>query len=77
MSEIQKAGQSISALLTNEEAAGILKIHPKVLQRMARRGDVPALKIGKFWRFRVSALDEWINSRLQSPCQPCHMDPQF
>jgi excisionase family DNA binding protein len=63
--------ERIEKLLTSKEAADILGIHPKVLERMAKRREVPALKVGKFWRYRASALDEWINSRLQSPSQTC------
>lgn len=40
--------QRIETLLTTKEASQILKIHPKVLERMAKRGVVPALKVGKF-----------------------------
>lgn len=29
-------------LLDSEEAAALLKMHPKTLQRMARRGELPA-----------------------------------
>jgi excisionase family DNA binding protein len=64
----------IESLLTSKEASQVLKIHPKVLERMAKRGEVPALKVGKFWRYRVSALDAWIDSRLQSESQPCCTD---
>ena len=67
----------IEALLTTKEASQILKIHPKVLERMAKRGDVPAMKVGKFWRYRATALDAWINSRLQSHRQPCRMKTSF
>ena len=67
----------MEALLTSREAARVLKIHPKVVERMAKRGEVPALKVGKFWRYRVTALDEWINSRLQSARQPCRMKTSF
>ena len=67
----------IEALLTTQEASQVLKIHPKVLERMAKRGEVPALKIGKFWRYRATALDAWINSRLQSKSQVCRIATSF
>jgi excisionase family DNA binding protein len=51
-------------LLDSDQAAAILKIHPETLQRMARRGDIRALQIGKVWRFRASVLDEWIQQKL-------------
>lgn len=47
-------------LLDSEEAAALLKIHPKTLQKLARSGEVAAIQIGKLWRFRTSALDDWI-----------------
>lgn len=71
------APPGLEALLTSREASEILKIHPKVLERMAKRGEVPALKAGKFWRYRATTLDDWINSRLQSGRQPCRMPTSF
>ena len=47
-------------LLDSDEAAALLKIHPKTLQRMARRRQISAIHIGKLWRFRMSAMNEWL-----------------
>jgi len=47
-------------LLDSEEAASLLKIHPKTLQKLARNGEVEAIHIGKLWRFRASALNRWL-----------------
>ena len=52
--------QAFEPLLDSEEAAALLKIHPKTLQKLARSGEVAAIQIGKLWRFRASALDDWI-----------------
>ena len=49
-------------LLESEEAAALLKIHPKTLQRMARNGEITGIRIGKLWRFRASALNHWLES---------------
>lgn len=54
-------GQQFEPLLDSEEAAALLKIHPKTLQKLARRGEVVAIQIGKLWRFRASALNDWLN----------------
>jgi len=51
-------------LLDSDQAAAILKIHPKTLQKLARRREIRALQIGKAWRFRASVLDEWIQQQL-------------
>jgi excisionase family DNA binding protein len=47
-------------LLDTAEAAALLKIHPKTLQKLARTGTVDAIQIGKLWRFRASALNRWL-----------------
>jgi hypothetical protein len=58
-------------LLSAEDAAALLGgMHPKTLMRLARVGEVPAIKIGKFWFFRASTLNEWVVLRSQ-PHRPC------
>lgn len=47
-------------LLDSDEAAQLLKIHPKTLQRMARRGEIPGVQVGRLWRFRRSELNAWV-----------------
>ena len=44
-------------LLNSEQAAALLKVHPKTLQRYARNGLVAGLRLGKLWRFRASDLN--------------------
>ncbi len=53
-------------LLDSDEAASLLKIHPKTLQRMAREGRIAAIQIGKLWRFRASALDDFLRQKMAS-----------
>jgi excisionase family DNA binding protein len=48
-------------LLDSEEAAAIIQIHPKTLQRFAREGQIHGVHIGKLWRFRLSAIEQWID----------------
>lgn len=36
-------------LLDSDEAAVLLKIYPKTLQRMARNGEITGVQIGKLW----------------------------
>jgi len=57
---------SFEPLLDSDEAAALLKIHPKTLQRMARRGEITAIHIGKLWRFRASDLYQWIKTKIKT-----------
>ena len=54
---------AFEAVLDSEEAAALLKIHPKTLQRLARNGKIPGFRIGKLWGFRASALNRWLESK--------------
>ena len=47
-------------LLNSTQAAQLLRIHPKTLQKMARRGEIHGTHVGKLWRFRASDLNDWI-----------------
>ena len=61
-----EAGQRIATqrvkdfepLLTDAEAAELLGLHPKTIQRLARTGELPAVRVGRYWRFRASALNQ-------------------
>lgn len=58
------ARSTFEPVLDSEEAAALLHIHPKTLQRLARNGEIPGFRIGKLWGFRASALNQWLESRL-------------
>jgi len=49
-------------LLDSRQAAAILKVHPRTLQRLVHRGQIRAVHVGKLWRFRASALEAWMDN---------------
>ena len=48
---------STEPFLDSDQAAAILRIHPKTLQRLARHGHVIGYRVGKLWRFHRSDLE--------------------
>lgn len=48
-------------LLDSRQAAAILRVHPRTVQRLVHRGKIRAVHVGKLWRFKASALEEWID----------------
>jgi len=50
-------------LLTLREAAQMLQVSPRTLQRLIRKHDLPAFKVGGQWRVRESQLAQWIRFR--------------
>jgi excisionase family DNA binding protein len=76
MSQIQEATPVTQPIphferfLDSHQAAELLQIHPKTLQRLARKGEIRAMRIGKLWRFRTSDLDAWVDLRLKLGSYP-------
>lgn len=48
--------------MTLEEVADYLKLKPQTLYIWAQKGKIPAVKLGKEWRFKRSIIDKWFNS---------------
>lgn len=53
-------------LWDSEEAAAFIRIHPKTLQKFARAGQIQGIHIGKLWRFRKAALEDWLERQTGS-----------
>lgn len=51
-------------LLDTDQAAAIMRIHPKTLQRYARQGLICGFQLGTMWRFRASDIERWIDERM-------------
>jgi excisionase family DNA binding protein len=50
----------VSELLTVRELAGYLKLNPATIMRKAARGELPAIKIGRQFRFDREKIDKWL-----------------
>jgi excisionase family DNA binding protein len=53
-------------LLTLSEAANLLQVSTRTLQRMIRNRELPAFKVGGQWRLRETQLRQWVENR-ESP----------
>lgn len=53
-------------IMDTEYAALLLGLYPDTLRRMAKRGDVPAKRVGqKLWKFEKTALMAWAGVKEQ------------
>jgi len=64
------AKKDFEPLLSAEEAAAHLRMHTKTIQKLARQGEIPCIPIGKYRRFRLTALDAWVRSHENHCSQP-------
>ena len=74
--ETSGTSPTFEPLLRVEQAAELLGgMHPKTLMRLARNREVPAIKIGKLWYFRSSALNQWIDAQAVIDSRPASSVP--
>jgi excisionase family DNA binding protein len=66
-----EAKSKCEPLIDADQAAELLEIHPKTVKRLASKGILPGMRIGKLWRFRASLLDAWLKSQLHWSRHPC------
>jgi excisionase family DNA binding protein len=45
-----------------EEIAEHIQIHKDTIRLWIKKGEIPANKIGRQWRFKVSEIDDWVRS---------------
>lgn len=50
-------------LMTVEQMAKYLQVDQYTIYVWARKGRMPAFKIGRFWRFRKEEIDKWLEGR--------------
>ena len=47
-------------IMTTKELAQYLKLHGITICKYAAQGKIPAIRIGRVWRFDKEAIDRWI-----------------
>jgi len=60
----------MSDVMTLEQTAIYLHLHPVTLRNKARRGELPAVKLGRQWRFVKEQLDGWLRDNAVAPPAP-------
>ncbi len=52
-----------SSVLTPEQAAAELQLHPNTVYKLLAEGSLPGRKVGSSWRIPRARLMEWLESR--------------
>jgi excisionase family DNA binding protein len=53
--------------LTTEEVLEYLHVNLRTVYRLIKAGKIPAVRVGRQWRFRKADLDVWLNGQRTSP----------
>ncbi|MBN1900294.1 PTS sugar transporter subunit IIA [Candidatus Sumerlaeota bacterium] len=54
------------SVLTVNDVAEILKVCPRTVLNMAKKGDIPASRIGHLWRFEENEIHLWIKQKSET-----------
>ena len=54
--------EQVPPIMTIDETATYLNLHPLTVRRLAREGEIPAVKIGRQWRVKRELLDRWLEA---------------
>ncbi len=59
MENMLDAKSERASILTLENVAEYLRVHPSTIYRLLKRKQLPAFKIGRDWRFSLESIDRW------------------
>ena len=48
-------------IMTTKEVAKYLRLHEITICKLAQEGKIPAIRIGRVWRFDKETIDKWIS----------------
>ncbi len=55
----------MAEIMTTKEVAKYLKLHEITICKYAAEGKIPAIRIGRVWRFDKDAIDTWISEGIK------------
>jgi excisionase family DNA binding protein len=50
----------MAKIMTTKEVADYLKLHAITICKLCKENKIPAIRIGRVWRFDKEVIDEWI-----------------
>lgn len=50
----------MAQIMTTKEMAKYLRLHAITICKLSKEGKIPAIQIGRVWRFDKVVIDEWI-----------------
>ena len=56
--------------LTTEEVLDYLQVNLRTVYRLIKAGKIPAVRVGRQWRFRKRDIDAWLDSQGTGPAAP-------
>jgi excisionase family DNA binding protein len=58
--------------MTPDEVASLLRVSPDAVRRLLRRGDLPAIRVGRAWRVDETELARWVRRGMFRAMRPAN-----
>lgn len=59
----------MARVMTLDEVAQYLRVHPSTVYRLLKKKELPGFKMGSDWRFNLESIDRWLE---MSEAQSAH-----
>jgi excisionase family DNA binding protein len=64
------------SFLTTEEVLDYLQVNLRTVYRLIKAGKIPAVRVGRQWRFRKRDIDAWLETQRPRPARPPGTSPR-
>ena len=66
MTQRALGGPGQTLFMTTEELLSYLRVNAQTVYRLIRSGDLPAVRVGRQWRFRRQDIEAWLDGQRRS-----------
>lgn len=63
MEATEKTDAVGNEIMTAQEVAQYLRLAEATVYKLAQAGEIPAVKVGRAWRFKKELIDEWFREK--------------
>ena len=60
-------GKTMAKMLTTKDVQNILQVDRSTIYRMVEAGQIPAVRVGKQWRFPAERVENWLHQQSPAP----------
>ena len=62
-----RKNNDISPVMTVQDVAAYLRVDKSTIDRLVKKGDLPAFKFGSDWRFNREVIEAWMKKQQTPP----------
>lgn len=63
MGAVERTKLAETEIMTTPEVAQYLRLAEATIYKLAQAGEIPAVRVGRTWRFKKDLIDEWFRQQ--------------